>query len=245
MKYNLENLLKQYVQGEKLKYLFFWGHQQKDENIIDKSCFSQWFEASFIVNHIEYKTAEHWMMAKKAELFQDSEIIHKIINCSHPDEAKKLGRKVKGFDYKIWNEHKFDIVMVGNIFKFHQNLKLLEFLLKTNNRILVEASPYDKIWGIGMSKNHPRVEHPIDWKGENLLGFALMEVRDILKEPFQWETDMILPPWIYFESNSISKKEESNYIEKFKEYIQSLDEISLKIFKIIFIPNSDWTYIYE
>ncbi len=179
MKYTLQNVTERFKRKEKLKFLFFWGHTVKDE--ITKACFSQWFPLEFTENGTTYKTAEHYMMAGKAKLFNDEEILDKIVQATSPNQAKSLGRKVRNFDPKIWDEHKYEIVKQGNLLKFSQNEKFGEFLLSTNNKILVEASPYDKIWGIGMLESDSRAENPLLWNGENLLGFALMEVRDEFK----------------------------------------------------------------
>ena len=121
------------------------------------------------------------MMAQTAVLFGDKEVLQKIMSADNPAVYKSLGRQIRNFDEKIWNEHKFDIVVNGNTAKFSQNPELLDFLLKTGDRVLVEASPYDRIWGIGLAKDTPDIENPFKWKGENLLGFALMEVRENLK----------------------------------------------------------------
>ena len=121
------------------------------------------------------------MMAKKAELFKDDEVLEKIIQCNSPAEAKKLGREVKNYDDKLWLENRYEIVKQGNFYKFSQNLDLKNFLLNTKDRVLVEASPVDPIWGIGMAEDHKDVLNPEKWKGLNLLGFALMEVRDELR----------------------------------------------------------------
>ncbi|MGO4708158.1 NADAR family protein [Chryseobacterium sp. 2TAF14] len=179
MKYTLQNTVERFQRKEKIKFLFFWGHTVKDE--ITKACFSQWFPFEFHENGIVYKTAEHYMMAGKAKLFNDEEILEKILNAATPNQAKSLGRKVKNFDPKLWNEHKYEIVKQGNFLKFSQNEGLKEYLLSTEDKILVEASPYDTIWGIGMLETDPKTENPQQWNGENLLGFALMEVRDELR----------------------------------------------------------------
>lgn len=121
------------------------------------------------------------MMTRKARLFNDHEILEQILKAETPNQAKSLGRKVRNFDPQIWDEHKYEIVKQGNLLKFSQNEKFKEFLLSTGDRILVEASPYDKIWGIGMLETDPKAHDPSQWNGENLLGFALMEVRDLLK----------------------------------------------------------------
>lgn len=127
-----------------------------------------------------YLTAEHWMMAAKARLFGDEEIARQIIRTTDPGAAKKLGRKVKAFDPGIWDAHKFDIVVEGNFHKFSTHAALKNFLLATGSSILVEASPLDTIWGIGLTQEDPCVYDPTKWLGENLLGFALMQVRDQL-----------------------------------------------------------------
>lgn len=95
---------------------------------------------------------------------------------------KKLGRKVRNYDDVTWKEKRFDVVVKGNIAKFSQNEKLQNFLLSTGDKILVEASPKDTVWGIGLDESSPEAIQPSKWKGDNLLGFALMEVRDILSE---------------------------------------------------------------
>lgn len=179
MKFTLNNTIERHQRKEKLEFLFFWGHTMKDE--ITKACFSQWFPFEFQENEIVYKTAEHYMMAGKAKLFNDYEVLEQILNAETPNQAKSLGRKVKNFDPKIWDEHKYEIVQQGNLLKFSQRGKFKEFLLSTNDKILVEASPYDTIWGIGMLETDPRAENPSQWNGENLLGFALMQVRDKLR----------------------------------------------------------------
>ncbi|WDF47628.1 NADAR family protein [Chryseobacterium sp. KACC 21268] len=180
MKYALQNIIERFKENERLDFLFFWGHTVKDE--VTKSCFSQWFPCKFEENSIVYKTAEHYMMANKAKLFNDEEILEKILKSEMPNEAKSLGRKVKNFDAQVWDEHKYEIVKQANILKFSQNREFKDFLLSTNNKIIVEASPYDTIWGIGMLESDKNINNPLLWNGENLLGFALMEVRDMLKD---------------------------------------------------------------
>jgi ribA/ribD-fused uncharacterized protein len=175
MKYKIENITAE------SKFLFFWGHQPNKDGSISKTCFSQWWLSSFEVDKVIYKTAEHWMMTKKAELFNDKEVLEKIINANSPAEAKKLGREVKNYDDKLWLANRYEIVKQGNYHKFSQNIDLKTFLLNTKDRILVEASPVDPIWGIGMASDHKDVMNPEKWKGLNLLGFALMDVRDELR----------------------------------------------------------------
>lgn len=181
MKYTRDMITERFDKGEQVKFVFFWGHRPSTDGSITKSCFSQWFDCRFTVDSVEYSTSEQYMMAQKALIFGDNMIYSEIMNASHPNEFKSLGRKISGFDEKIWNANKTDIVIKGNTAKFSQNPKLKDFLLGTNDRILVEASPYDKIWGIGMSAKDSGIMNPNCWQGENLLGFCLMEVRDIIK----------------------------------------------------------------
>jgi ribA/ribD-fused uncharacterized protein len=120
------------------------------------------------------------MMAGKGRLFGDQDAFQKILAAAHPGEAKKLGRGVKGFDNQSWTDHRFQIVVDANVAKFGQNQALKDFLLTSADRILVEASPVDKIWGIGLAGDDSRAQDPERWQGLNLLGFALMEARRIL-----------------------------------------------------------------
>ena len=163
--------------GERVKYLFFWGHTPRQDAPIGKECLSQWYAAPFTLEGQLYPTAEHYMMAEKARLFKDDKLLPQILAARSPAEAKQLGRSIQNFDDKTWNQQRFDIVVAGNQAKFSQHEALGEFLRNTSQRILVEASPKDRIWGIGLAANDPRAENPNLWKGLNLLGFALMEVR--------------------------------------------------------------------
>lgn len=180
--YTIEWLLKETEQKNRQKYLFFWGHRPSKDGSVTASCFSQWWQSSFEVEGIQYATAEHWMMAKKAALFGDTEMLKRILEAKSPAEAKKWGRQVKNFDQEIWSEQGFQLVSEGNLHKFNQNPDLKAFLLDTGNRVLVEASPVDKIWGIGMAATNENIENPRLWKGKNLLGFALMEVREQMRK---------------------------------------------------------------
>ena len=181
MKYNLDSVIQQYKRESRIKYVFFWGDTERD-NEVTKACLSQWYPSVFTVDGTVYKTAEQYMMAQKALLFHDQTIYEEIMAAKHPRQCKALGQKVQHFSQTVWDENKFQIVVDGNIAKFSQNPRLQEFLMRTGDRILVEASPYDKIWGIGMAENNEKVENPLEWNGQNLLGFALMEVRDRLGE---------------------------------------------------------------
>ncbi|MBN2266897.1 MAG: NADAR family protein [Candidatus Babeliaceae bacterium] len=178
---NMEFLLTAIQAGKNFEYLLFWGHQQRQDGRISKSCLSNWYPAAFTREGIEYLTTEHYMMAQKAKLFGDTAIYYEILKATTPKEAKNLGRKVQGFDETTWNANRIEIVVAGNLAKFSQHAPLSEFLLSTGEKVLVEASPYDRIWGIGMSADAPNVTDPQAWNGLNLLGFALMEVRRQLR----------------------------------------------------------------
>jgi ribA/ribD-fused uncharacterized protein len=163
------------------KWCFFWGHTPAKDGSVSKSCFSQWWDGHpFEHGGITYRTAEHFMMAGKARLFSDNETLAKILASGHPAETKKLGRLVRNFDATAWEAASWDIVVAGNLAKFSQHPGLRSFLLTTGDRILVEASPYDQVWGIGMAASDPSAGNPAQWKGQNLLGFALMTVRERL-----------------------------------------------------------------
>lgn len=172
----LEDLRRRHQGGESFKYVYFWGHQP-GRNGLTASCFSQWYEAPFEVAGERYATAEHFMMAEKAALFGDERIRRQVLAAPTPAAAKALGRKVQGFDETLWLRHRYDIVVRANAAKFGQNPGLGAFLQETGNRVLVEASPVDRIWGIGLARQDARVADPGQWQGLNLLGFALMAVR--------------------------------------------------------------------
>lgn len=181
MKYNNNWLINRFEEGDNPDFLFFWGHQPSKDGSTTKSCFSQWWQAPFMVDGTSYPTAEHWMMASKAKLFGDLQILENILQTPSPADVKKLGRKVRNFEPELWEIHKYSIVVEGNIQKFAQHPELKEFLLSTEERVLAEASPMDTVWGIGMSAANPKANHPATWRGKNLLGYALMDVRDKLK----------------------------------------------------------------
>jgi ribA/ribD-fused uncharacterized protein len=174
-----EALVEYVNHGNRVKYVFFWGHQGNDSGTT-KTCFSQWYESVFEYEGNRFMTAEHFMMYQKAQLFGDSIAAQRLLSAGNPGQAKAIGREVQGFNEETWLAHRFEIVVSTNIAKFGANSDIREFLLNTGNRVLVEASPVDKIWGIGLAEDNPACQNPNLWKGENLLGFALMEARDQL-----------------------------------------------------------------
>lgn len=175
-----QDLLEQLQRGLKPDYLMFWGHQPPRDGRVSQSCFSQWFDAGFEVEGVHYPTAEHFMMAGKALLFEDHETHARILQAGPPAYAKHLGREVRDFDDARWQAARFDIVVQGNLAKFSQHPELGHFLRCTRHKVLVEASPVDRVWGIGLAADDAKAERPEQWRGLNLLGYALMEVRDRL-----------------------------------------------------------------
>ena len=165
--------------GATFKYVHFWGHRPGRDGV-GKGCLSQWWPVSFEVDGETYRSAEHYMMAGKAKLFGDEATRRAILEAETPAEAKKLGRRVTPFDPAVWEAHRFDIVVEGNVAKFGQDAALGDFLRGTAGRVLVEASPPDQIWGIGLGASDDAAHDPCAWRGLNLLGFALMVARDRL-----------------------------------------------------------------
>ena len=178
---NLETLQLAFNEGQRLKFVFFWRHYGQGSKL-GPHCFSQWYSSPFQVGAVTYATAEHYMMAEKARLFGDEEIRAQILAATNPGAVQALGRKVRGFKQETWEAHRYDIVLAGNVAKFSQDPALREYLAGTKNRVLVEASPKDRIWGIGLAADDDRAKNPLEWRGLNLLGFALMEARRRISE---------------------------------------------------------------
>ncbi|XP_062509185.1 riboflavin biosynthesis protein VVA0006-like, partial [Corticium candelabrum] len=155
--------------SEMEKFTFFWR---------SNSPFSQWYPASFTVGGITYNCAEQYMMHKKAVLFKDRQTADKVLSTTQPSGQKKLGRQVRNFNEETWMQHRLDIVKAANTAKFTQNSELKKQLFATTGTTLVEASPNDQIWGIGLSAENEEAWSRETWRGMNLLGQALTEVRD-------------------------------------------------------------------
>ncbi|GHH79429.1 hypothetical protein GCM10018793_32200 [Streptomyces sulfonofaciens] len=172
-----EDLTALIAAGARVKWLMFWGHRPQRDGSVGAGALSQWWPAPFTVDGTRYATAEHWMMAGKAALFGDDASLPAILAARTPAEAKKLGRLVTGFDEERWARARFELVVAGNTAKFGQDPALRAYLLGTGERVLVEASPRDRLWGIGLAASDERATDPSRWRGRNLLGFALMEAR--------------------------------------------------------------------
>lgn len=184
---NVDELRTALAAGRMFRYRPFYGHTPRKDGALSDVVFSQFYNAEFVVEGVTYRFAEQWMMAGKARVFGDQEILGKILGAKTPAECKALGRKVRGFQEAIWRQERFAIVVAGNVHKFGQDPVLREYLLGTSEDVLVEASPSDRIWGIGLSMTDPAAKDPLRWRGQNLLGFALMEARAHLRAQMQEE----------------------------------------------------------
>ncbi|MFD5855292.1 NADAR family protein [Streptomyces chartreusis] len=174
-------LIQEVRSGARIRYLHFWGHRPLPDGRVGASCLSQWWPSPFTVSGVSYATAEHWMMAEKARLFKDADAERQALAADHPSLAKKAGRLVRGFDNAAWERERFRIVVEGSVHKFGAHPDLRAFLLGTGDRVLVEASPVDRVWGIGLAARDEGAHDPERWRGPNLLGFALMKARERLR----------------------------------------------------------------
>ena len=166
MKYHSE-LLGATVYPEE-QIIFFYG-----------GIFSQWAECCFTYHPLGVKVncAEQAMMLAKAKFFNDIDAYEAILKADHPRKQKAIGRQVKNYDENKWSEVRYDIVKYVNYDKFSQNKAWKELLILTRPYLLVEASPTDRIWGIGMGVDNPNLFNYNLW-GLNLLGKALTNVRN-------------------------------------------------------------------
>lgn len=144
--------------------------------------FSQWYNSPFEYNNMKFSCCEQFMMVDKAIIFSDPDSANAILTTKHPQDQKALGRKIKNFEQKLWDKVKLDFVFTGNYLKFTSSEELKETILRTGNSLLVEASPYDKIWGIGLSMSDSRKEDESLWRGQNLLGICITAVREKIKK---------------------------------------------------------------
>lgn len=178
--YDVTALCAAVERGETFALRHFWGHKPRPDGALSDSCFSQWWPCRFEVDGVTYSSAEQFMMAGKARLFGDSEVLEQILSHDDPGKVKSLGRRVRGFEQGAWSAASFELVTRGNVAKFGQDGALRKHLLCSAPSVLVEASPLDTIWGIGLGASNPDARDPRTWRGRNLLGFALMRARDIL-----------------------------------------------------------------
>ena len=155
------------------KYVFFYR---------SKEIYSNWYMSKLVVNWTEYNCSEQYMMAEKARFFGDMETLDKIMKAVQPRDQKALGRTVKNFDAEQWNRVAKDRVYPGIRAKFEQNIMLRQSMLETGDRIFVEASPTDTIWGVGLAEEDDLILDSKNWRGTNWLGEVLTKVRDDIKK---------------------------------------------------------------
>lgn len=173
IEFNFQHRKLENTRFEYKEYDFFWSND---------SPFSQWHKSEFVLNNTVYSSAEQFMMSKKAELFGDEMIKEEILSTNNVRKQKELGRRVKGFDEQKWNENKIKIVYIANNLKFSQNEALKQKLLETKGKYIVEASPVDIIWGIGIAPDDNRRFNQAKWRGQNLLGKVLTQLREDMIE---------------------------------------------------------------
>ncbi|UOZ10427.1 NADAR family protein [Amycolatopsis sp. WQ 127309] len=174
---SVEELTRALDAGKRFKYVCFWGNQPPRGGGVGSGCLSQWWPSPFVVDDVRFATAEHHMMWRKAKLFGDDEVAAQVLAAVHPKQAKDFGRRVRRFDEATWVACRREIVVDGNVAKFAQHPDLGRYLTGTGDRVVVEASPVDRVWGIGLAADDPRTGNPRGWRGLNLLGFALADVR--------------------------------------------------------------------
>ena len=180
-KYSVQLLKEIYNKNNEIGFVLFWQPEYNNNGRLSNGCLSQWHMCSFVVDGITYNCMEQFMMAAKAKLFGDDEILKEIMQSTEPKEIKALGRKVHNFNNTLWDRQKYTIVYCGNLAKFAQNKELGKYLLSTKGKILAEASPFDSVWGIKIGAKTKGADNPENWRGSNLLGCALMQVRDDLE----------------------------------------------------------------
>lgn len=153
------------------------SHNPEEEN----GFLSNWYLSDFKVNEVKYSSMEQFMMYKKAIRFQDIEKAQQILSTNDVALIKEYGRQVKGYNDSIWCGVRQMVVYQGLLAKFSQNNILCNKLLQTHNDILAECAVKDRVWGIGLSMNDPERLDLAKWRGQNLLGYTLMMVREELR----------------------------------------------------------------
>jgi ribA/ribD-fused uncharacterized protein len=174
----MDELLTLELEGGLPQFLCFWSHTPKESSPVGPWVLSQWWPTRFRVGDTDYCHAEGFIMAAKARLFGDDTALEKILQADDSAVAKHLGQLVNNFDEATWVARRYELVVEGNLAKFSQDSLLATYLCSTSPQVLVEASPRDLIWGIGLGATDPRAAVPSEWRGTNLLGFALTEVRE-------------------------------------------------------------------
>jgi ribA/ribD-fused uncharacterized protein len=179
---DIDELRQRELNGESFELLFFGSHRPMPGGKIGTSCLSQLWTSPFDVDGDTYVTAEHYVMVGKARLFGDEAMAAHILKTPSPEEAIALGREVRGFDRATWVAARPRLIIDANRAKFTGRPELGVYLTQhTGQKILVHTGPGNLVWGIGLASNDIRARSPLAWPGTNLLGFALMEVREELR----------------------------------------------------------------
>ena len=165
------------MRGKKNTYVMFWRPHEGN------GILSQWYDSTFTVEGVEYSHAEMYMMAEKCKLMGDEETRQQILQCRHdPSKQQKLGRMVANWDEDLWLANREEVVYQASLAKFSQNSDLKAFLMQTDDAVLVEASPSDRVWGIGMKRTDYNATNEREWRGQNLLGKCLMRARETIRQ---------------------------------------------------------------
>ena len=147
---------------------------------VENGYLSNWYPSAFTAGGITFSSMEQYMMYQKAICFHDEAVAAQILSTTDVAEIKALGRNVSNYDESLWNGVRQIIVFEGLLAKFSQNENLKEQLKATGDAVLAECAVKDRIWGIGLSMKDPDRLNKAKWNGQNLLGYALMMVRERL-----------------------------------------------------------------
>lgn len=167
-----------YTPKSDMNFVYFWKPRPKTKGVIDEACCCQWWFSNFTFRGMRHATAEHAMMYTKAKMFDDQQAMDAIREERQPHAVKAIGRQVLGFDGAKWDAESYELVRDINLEKYRQDKRLLDWL-KTlpKNTVFVEASPFDRIWGIGLADDGTTdLSNIANWQGMNKLGFAITEV---------------------------------------------------------------------
>lgn len=176
--YTVQNI----IHSDDLRYGEYIFFSKTTDEELSASAFNMWYEAPFKVGELEYRTVRQYFLAEKAKTFGDEETRMRIIESDDSEEMESLAASVKGFDANVWEEVKYAVMLVGNYHKFWNNNDLKKMLMDSGNSVIVYTDRDDLLWGIGMDTSDTRAYTPELWQGRNLLGFAMMELRDHLNK---------------------------------------------------------------
>lgn len=177
---SVEQLRAAIAAGQHPELLLFRGHQPDMAGGIDRSCLSENYAAPFDTEGERFSTVEHYLAWRKAVLFGDAHAAERILRAESPTKAKAIGRSVTPFNDEVWKAHRLEVAVAGNIAKFSAHPELADYLAQTGHKVLADASPIDRVWGIGLAADDPSAKDPQLWPGLNIMGFSLMEARSQL-----------------------------------------------------------------